>query len=413
MNDSIKCQNCGFDIDISQSYKEKIEAEFRAQMLKDKKEFEKELNQKRAEYSLELAKLKEKEAKFDENLSNALNSALEKEKANLFIILKNKFESENLAKFEALNKELQEKSAKISEFNKQAAELEALKRKNAEMQSEYDLKTQKLINESLQKEREKISKQIYEETELKFRQINDEKENLKKQIDELKRKSDISSQQLQGETMELAIQEYLNQNFPLDDVEEIKKGVNGADVLQSVQTMEIKDCGKILYESKRTKNFSKEWIEKLKADMRESGAEVGILVTQTMPKELARVGLLDGVWVCTFEEFKGLCAVVRQGVINVAYTKKANQNRSSKMDLLYNYLTSNEFKMQALAIVDSFTAMEDNLIKEKNSMKRIWKEREKLIEKARDSAIEMHSSIKTIAGNQIKSIEILKLPYEE
>ncbi|NLK66918.1 MAG: DUF2130 domain-containing protein [Campylobacteraceae bacterium] len=409
----IKCPNCNSQIDIGKLQDKELRAEYNSKFLALKKEFEEKRAKEEREYKNSLQELEKQKAKFDEALKEQLNLALAKEKESLENSIKAKFESENLAKLKALESELVEKSQKINEFNKQSAEHEALKRKMAEMEAEYSLKTQKLINETLQSERDKISKQIHEENELKFKQFSVERENLIKQIDELKRKSEISSQQLQGEIQELAIEEYLKTNFPLDDIDEVKKGVNGADTIQTINEKELFNCGKILYESKRTKAFSNEWIEKLKVDMRECGANVGVIVTQTMPKELDRIGLINGVWVCSFEEFKGLCAVLRQGLIDLAYVNKANQNRGSKMDLLYNYLTSNEFKMQVLAIVDSFTAMQQNLIREQNSMKRIWKEREKLIEKARDSAIEMHSSIKTIAGNEIEAIEILELPFSD
>ena len=199
--------------------------------------------------------------------------------------------------------------------------------------------------------------------------------------------------------------------YPFDSIEEIKKGVRGGDCIQTVHTREIQNCGKIYYESKRTKDFQKSWIEKFKADMREKGADIGVLVTEVLPKELDRMGLIDGVWICTYEEFKGLSSVLRESIIKINQAKKSEENKTDKMSLLYGYLTSTEFKMQIEAIVEGFTQMQSDLDSEKRSMQRIWKQREKQIEKVLDNTIGMYGSIKGIAGNSIGNVKALELPY--
>lgn len=184
--------------------------------------------------------------------------------------------------------------------------------------------------------------------------------------------------------------------------------------MQIVNTSDMPACAKILYESKRTKMFSFEWISKFKADMVEVGADIGILVTETMPKDMNRLGMMEGVWVCSFSEFKSLCEVMRSTAIDIAYASKRSENRSSKMGMLYNYLTSNEFKMQVESVVMSFVSLQENLNKEKRSMERIWKERQKQIEIAQSNAISMHTNIRTIAGQDvIEGIKILELGYDD
>ena len=216
--------------------------------------------------------------------------------------------------------------------------------------------------------------------------------------------------QLQGEVQELAIEEWLKEKYPFDTIDEVKKGARGADCMQIVHTRESQNCGKIYYESKRTKDFQKSWIEKFKADMREKGADIGVLVTDVMPNDFKRMGLLDGIWICTFEEFKGLSAVLREQMIKIHHAMKSQENKTDKMSLLYGYLTSNEFKMQLEAIVESFTTMQSDLDTEKRSMQRIWKQREKQIEKVLDNTINMYGSIRGIAGNAIGNIRALELP---
>ena len=273
-------------------------------------------------------------------------------------------------------------------------------------------KTEAELSKRLNEEKERLGKALAEQNELKFKQKDEQLEALKKQLNEAQRRIEQGSEQLQGETQELAIETWLREKFVFDVIDEVKKGANGADVMQIVNTREAQNCGKIYYESKRTKNFSNEWIEKFKADMRASGADVGVLVSEARPRELERMGLVDGVWVCNYEEFKALCFVLRQGVVELNFARNSAQNRSNKMEMLYSYLVSNEFKMRIEAIVEGFSAMSEELEREKNAMKRIWKSREKQIEKVRDNAIEMFGSIKGIAGNAIGEIRTLELGFD-
>ncbi len=177
-----------------------------------------------------------------------------------------------------------------------------------------------------------------------------------------------------------------------------------------MNTFAQQNCGKIYYESKRTKDFQGSWIEKFKADMREKAADIGVLVTEAMPSDIERMGLRDGVWVCSYEEFKGLCGVLRESIIQVITALGSQVNKGYKMQLLYDYLTSNSFRMQVEAIVEGFTSMKTALESEKRAMQRIWKEREKQINKVINNTIDMHASIRGIAGNAIQAVKALELP---
>jgi hypothetical protein len=177
-----------------------------------------------------------------------------------------------------------------------------------------------------------------------------------------------------------------------------------------VHTRSKQNCGRIYYESKRTKDFQTGWIEKFKADMREKEADIGVLVTEAMPQSMARVGQIDGVWVCTYEEFKGLAAVLRESVIQVSTALSSQENKGDKMVMLYDYLSSTTFRMQVEAIVEGFSSMKIALESEKRSMQRIWKEREKQIDKVTTNTIDMYGSIKGIAGSAIQSVKALELP---
>ncbi len=225
----------------------------------------------------------------------------------------------------------------------------------------------------------------------------------------MKRKQEQGSMQLQGEVMELAIEEWLASQFPLDTIDEIKKGASGADCLQFVNTRESQNCGTIYYESKRTKAFQTTWIEKFKNDIREKNANLGVLVTEVLPNGMERMGMKEGIWICTFEEFKGLSAVLRETIIRVSQAVQNQENKGDKMTMLYDFLTSNQFHLQMEGIVEGFTQMQDDLNKEKRAMQSIWKQREKQIDKVINNAINMHGAIRGIAGNAVQSIKALEL----
>lgn len=265
------------------------------------------------------------------------------------------------------------------------------------------------MSETLVAEKEKIKRLAEDKHELKMKELQKQLEDQKKLTEEMKRKQEQGSMQLQGEVMELAIEEWLQHQFPLDSIQEIKKGANGADCIQTVNSREQINCGTIYYESKRTKSFQPAWIEKFKNDIRDKGANIGVLVTEVMPSDMDRMGMKEGIWICSFEEFKGLCAVLRQSIIQWSSILQNQENKGDKIDLLYRFLTSNEFHLQMEGIVEGFTQMKKDLENEKNAFKRIWKQREKQIEKVTDNSVNLYASIKGIGGSAIQSIPALEL----
>jgi hypothetical protein len=279
-----------------------------------------------------------------------------------------------------------------------------------DQEKEIELKYMRIFNERSKAMEDQISKRLSEQSELTLLEKDKQLSDLKKQIEEMKRRAEQGSMQLQGEVQELAIEEYLQQNFPLDEISEIKKGARGGDCIQTIHTRLNRNIGTIYYESKRTKDFSLGWIEKFKKDMQEKSADLGVLVTAAMPKEMDRMGLKDGVWVCTFEEFKALCFILRESLVRIYQVKSSEENKGDKMHMLYEFLTGNEFKMQIEGIVDGFSQMQTDLNKEKSSMMRIWAQREKQILKVLENTSGLYGSIKGIAGSAIKQIDQLELP---
>ena len=411
-NEQIKCPNCGTNIDVTNILSHQLEAEYQAKYQAQIHSEQEKMNALVDKLREEKQAFEEKKKREDELFDERLESSIKEERSKIEEKLKLKITQEQSEQFDALQKELNEKSAQVSELNKTKAEVERLKREKEEAQSIAQLAAETKMNELLQLETEKIKKLVEDNNELKIKELQKKLDDQKTLTEEMKRKQEQGSMQLQGEVQELAIEEWLGAQFPLDTIEEIKKGARGGDCIQIVNTRNDQNCGKIYYESKRTKDFQPGWIAKFKADMREKGADIGVLVTEAMPSDLQRMGMKDGVYVCTYEEFKGLSGVLRETVIQVHAALGSQVNRGDKMHMLYDFLTSNNFRMQVEAIVEGFTSMKNGLETEKRSMQRIWKEREKQIEKVIMNTIDMHASIRGIAGNAIQSVRALELPGE-
>ena len=415
---TIKCPNCQTEIDINEVLYHQLENKYKNEHLAEKKKLEAEIEAKRKEYKTHLDSLKVKEEefkeqkeKFEEEIKKATQIQLKAERVKLQENLRKEILDEQSESMALLQKQLEEKSNQVKELNVAKAQIGQLQREKEEMESSIMAKAELALNEKLKLEKEKIQKATDEQNELKLRQKDEQLRQLQEQLQIAQRKAEQGSMQLQGEVQELAIEEWLKEKYPFDTIDEVKKGARGADCMQIVHTRESQNCGKIYYESKRTKDFQKSWIEKFKADMREKGADIGVLVTDVMPSDMQRMGLYEGIWICSFEEFKGLSAVLREQIIKIHHAMKSQENKTDKMSLLYGFLTSNEFKMQIEAIVEAFTTMQSDLDSEKRSMQRIWKQREKQIEKVLDNTINMYGSIRGIAGNAIGNIKALELEY--
>jgi len=445
---SVTCPKCAAKIDVSALLHSQIEAELRqnfaAQLEKQQTEFENqskaekaqleqslkarlaadsaaqidamrnELNEKsqqlqnfnktKAEVErLQREKLELRET-FEAESQAKINQLLIEERKKTEQLLRASLEADSQAQIRAMRDELNAKSEQLREFNKAKAEIERLQREKSELKDTLEAESEAKLNLRLREEKQKIESSL----ELKMREKDFELETMKRELQDVQRRAEQGSTQLQGEVQELAIEEWLRTEFPFDEVEEIKKGQRGADCIQIVHTRSRQNCGKIYYESKRTLEFGRDWIEKFKADMQAKNIHVGVLVTQAMPKDMERMGLKEGVWVCTFEEFKGLSAVLRQSIIDISNLEIAQENKGEKMAMLYDFLISNEFKTNIQAIVEGFVQMEDDLNKERRTMESLWKQREKQIRKVMSNTASLYGSIRGIAGNAIQVVPQLE-----
>ncbi len=406
----INCPQCGEEIDVNDILYHQVDEQL-------KKQYNDDLSKEKEKYNAKSLKLNEEREKFetekklqDEEIEKKVKSEIKQRELDLKKKYKAEAEEEQSDALSSLQEELDEKSNKIKELNKTTIEFEKLKREKDELEDSIKAKSEKELNKRLLEEKENIRKEENEKNELKFKELEKQLEDQKKLTEEMKRKQEQGSMQTQGEVQEIGIEEWLADKFPLDTIQEIKKGERGADCLQIVHTRTRQNCGSIYYESKRTKAFQPSWIEKFKADIRDKNANIGVLVTEVMPQDMERLGMKDGIWICSYEEFKGLCSVLRESIIQINTAIITQDNKGDKMGMLYDYLTSNEFKLQIEAIVEGFTQMKSDLESEQRSMRGIWKKREKQIDKVLLNTTDMYGSIKGIAGNAVQAIPLLELP---
>ena len=405
----VSCPNCGKEINVNEILYHELEENMKIKLNLQTEEHRKKYTDAMNQLKVKELQVKDQEEHFNERLQERLKV----ESEQLVASIKVKVEEEQSERMDLMEKELEEKSIQVIELNRSKAQIEQLKREKDELFDKVRLEAQKKLNSQIKSERKKIYKFAQDQNELKLKEKERQLKDLHQKLEEARRQAEQGSQQSQGEIQELAIEEWLSTQFPFDTINEIKKGIKGADCIQTVNTREIQNCGTIYYESKRTKEFQKPWIEKFKADIRERGADIGILVTEVLPKEMERMGLLDGVWICTYEEFKALSFVLREHIIKLSHSIQSQENKSDKMSILYGYLTSTEFRMQIEAIVEGFTQMQSDLDSEKRALARIWKQREKQIQKVLDNTTGMYGSIRGIAGSAVRDIRALELPYSQ
>ena len=405
----IKCPNCGHQIDVNDILYHQVDEEL-------KKKYQDELAAEKNRYQERLDSLSKERAIFEdekrrqeETVTEAIRARLKEEEKRLQGEIRARMEEEQSEQIRSLQEELNQKSGQLKEFNRAKSDIERLKREKNELKESIEAESEKKFSEMLSAERENIRKNEEQKSQMKLSEREKVIEQLKENLKEAQRKADQGSMQIQGEVQELAIEEWLTTTFPLDTIEEVKKGARGADCVQIVNTRTRQNCGTIYYESKRTKGFQDGWMEKFKTDIRERGADIGVLVTESMPTDMERMGLRDGIWVCSFEEFRGLCVVLRESVIRLSTAVATQENKGDKMGMIYDYLTGNEFRLQVEAIVEGFTQMHTDLESEKRAMQGIWKKREKQIEKVLLNTTHMYSSVRGIAGSAVQPVQLLEL----
>jgi len=394
---------------ISEAGKSK-ETEFKMleEQLKDK-------DKKLSEANAEAFKLKIEKQKFEEEkrgFETEKIDQIEKERKKIEEEAFKKASEKNEGEKKLLEEQLAEKDKKLREANENELEIRKAKVKLEQEKKDFELVKQRELDEARKSIEEEASKKATEEQQYIIAQLNKKLADATKAKDELARKLEQGSQQLQGEVQELDIEKFLREHFIYDEILPVPKGVSGADVLQKVISKAENFCGSILWESKHTKNWTEGWIAKLKEDQREAKADIAVIITDALPKDVENVGLRNGVWIANRASLHGLATALRNTLTQVAFAKLSAEGKDEKIELLFRYLTGPEFKQKVEAMVELFSAMKLDLEKEKKVTLARWGKQEKQIEKIATITIGMHSNLRGLIGKSMESIPALEAGEE-
>ncbi len=303
---------------------------------------------------------------------------------------------------------LKQNDAKLAEAQKAQADIIRKRRELDDAKRELDLTIEKRVQADLGAERDKAKKETEEELKFKVMEKDQTITAMQRQIEELKRRAEQGSQQLQGEVQELELEALLTAKFPRDTIQPVPKGEFGGDVLHRVLGPLNQICGTILWESKRTKNWSDAWLAKLREDQRAAKAEVAVIISQALPKEVETFGFIDGVWVADPKVALPVALSLRQTLIEVATARQASEGQQTKMEMVYGYLTGPRFRQRVQAIVEAFSSMKEDLDREKKAITRQWAKREEQIDRVMQATVGMYGDLQGIAGKTLQEIEGLE-----
>jgi len=307
-----------------------------------------------------------------------------------------------------LQEVLKQRDAKLADAQKAQADLIRKQRELDDAKRELELTVEKRVQADLATTRDKAKKDAEEEMKLKVMEAEQTIASMQKQIEDLKRRAEQGSQQLQGEVQELEIESLLSARFPRDTIQPVPKGEFGGDILHRVMNPVGQQCGTILWESKRTKNWNDGWLPKLREDQRAAKAEIAVIVSQVLPKDVETFGLVDQVWVAHPKVALPVAIALRQTLIEIAGARQASEGQQTKMDMVYGYLTGPRFRQRIQAIVEAFSLMREDLERERKAITKQWAKREEQIDRVMQATVGMYGDLQGIAGKTLQEIEGLE-----
>ena len=409
---TITCPSCKTEIKLTESLAAPL-------IETTRRDYEQRLAQKEAESAKREAAIREREgalAKAQETLDEQVAEKLKQQRTVIVaeearkakLALSNELEqkSKDLLEIQGI---LKQKDEKLAEAQKAQADLIRKQRELDDAKRELDLTIEKRVQAGITATREQAKKEADEASKLKLMEAEQTISAMQKQIEELKRKAEQGSQQLQGEVQELELEALLSAKFPMDQIQPVPKGEYGGDVLQRVTSPLGQACGTILWESKRTKNWSDGWLVKLREDQRQAKAEIAIIVSQALPKDVETFDLIDEVWVAHPKTAIPVAMALRQSLMEVAAARKATEGQQTKMEMVYDYLMGPRFRQRVQAIVEAFSTMQEDLDKERKVITKQWAKREEQIGRVMQATVGMYGDLQGIAGKTLQEIEGLEL----
>jgi hypothetical protein len=408
---TVVCPQCKTEIKLTES--------LAAPLLESvRRDYEQRLTQKDADVVKREKMLHEREAtleKAKESLDEQLAAKLQEERARIAAeeakkakrVLEDDLDqrAKEISELQAI---LKQRDVKLAEAQKAQAEATRKQRELEDAKRELELTVARRVQAELDAACEKAKKDAEEELKLKVLEKEHTIESMQRQIEELKRRAEQGSQQLQGEVQELEMESLLGGRFPRDTIQPVPKGEFGGDVLHRVIGPLGQQCGTILWESKRTKNWSDTWLSKLREDQRTAKAEIAVIVSQVLPKEIETFGFTGEVWVAHPRVILPVAMALRQTLIEVACARQASEGQQTKMEMVYQYLTGPRFRQRVQAIVEAFSSMREDLDREKKAITKQWAKREEQIDRVMQATVGMYGDLQGIAGKTLQEIEGLE-----
>jgi hypothetical protein len=408
---TVVCPQCKTEIKLTESLAAPLLESIR-------RDYEQRLTQKDAEiakrektlHEREVALQKQKES-IDEQVAQKMHqeqvriASEEAKKAKL--ALGNELD-QKIKEISDLQDILKQRDAKLADAQKAQADLIRKQRELDDARREFELTVEKRVQTDLSAAREKAKKEAEDEMKLKVMEAEQTIASMQKQIEDLKRRAEQGSQQLQGEVQELEIESLLSARFPRDTVQPVPKGEFGGDILHRVIGPLGQSCGTILWESKRTKNWSDGWLPKLREDQRAAKAEIAVILSQALPKDIDTFGLVNEVWIAHPKVALPVAVALRQTLIEIAGARQASEGQQTKMEMVYRYLTGPRFRQRVQAIVEAFSSMREDLDRERKAITKQWAKREEQIDRVMQATVGMYGDLQGIAGKTLQEIEGLE-----
>jgi len=413
---TIICPNCKTEIKLTESLAAPLVESTRRQ-------FEQRLAQKDTEIVRREQAMRDKEKqlaedkrKLDDQVAGQVAEQLKAERARVIAEESRKAKQASAAELESKARELAElhevlkaRDEKLAQAQQAQAELIKKQRELDDAKRELELTVAKRVQDGLIEVRQQAKKEAEDEQKLKVMEKEQTIAAMQKQIEDLKRRAEQGSQQLQGEVQELELENLLRMKFPFDAIEPVPKGEFGGDVLHRVVGAGGQTGGTILWEFKRTKNWSDPWLVKLRDDQRTAKAEIAVIVSQVLPKGVETFELIEGVWVTHPRAALPVAMILRQSLLEVALARQSSEGQQTKTEMVYQYLTGPRFRQRVEAIVEAFSTMQEDLDKERKAIMKQWAKREEQIERVMQATVGMYGDLQGIAGKSLQEIEGLEL----